>query len=69
VTTVWWIYIVMPALLAVAVYGVILMTRGQVRALSRKSTRTAEDLYEDYADTPRQQRRYAKQHGGTWRPG
>jgi hypothetical protein len=66
---VWWIYIVMPALLAVAVYGVILMTRGQVRALSRKSTRTAEDLYEDYADTPRQQRRYAKQHGGTWRPG
>jgi hypothetical protein len=66
---VWWIYIVMPALLAVTVYAVILLTRGQVRALSRKSTRTAEDLYEDYADTPRQQRRYAKQHGGTWRPG
>jgi hypothetical protein len=35
--------------------------------LARKTSRTAENMYDDYADTPRQQPRYARQHGGQWR--
>jgi hypothetical protein len=35
--------------------------------LARKTTRTAESMYDEYADSPRKQRRYAREHGGEWR--
>jgi hypothetical protein len=65
----WWIYIVVVALLAFGVYGFVSLVRAQTRALGRKPRRTVEDMYDQFADTPRQQRRYAREHGGTWRPG
>lgn len=34
------------------------------RTLNRRTTRTAEDMYDQYADSPRKQRRYAREHGG-----
>jgi hypothetical protein len=35
--------------------------------MTRKTSRTAEDLYANYADSPAQQRKYAREHGGSWR--
>jgi hypothetical protein len=54
------------ALFAVAIYGFILMTGVRTRALTRKTDRRAEDLYDQYGDSPRKQRRYADEHGGEW---
>jgi hypothetical protein len=34
--------------------------------MTRKTTRSAEDLYPRYADSARKQRRHAKEHGGQW---
>jgi len=53
-------------LFAVAIYGFILMTRTRTRTLTRKSDRRAEDLYDNFADSPDKERRYARQHGGEW---
>ena len=37
-------------------------------SLTRNTDRTADDLYSSYADSPRkQQRKYAREHGGQWR--
>jgi hypothetical protein len=55
------------ALFAVAIYGFILMTGARTRTLTRKTTRRAEDLYDQYGDSPRKQRRYAREHGGQWK--
>jgi hypothetical protein len=54
------------ALFAVAIYGFILMTRSRTRTLTRKTDRRAEDLYDRFADSPGEERRYARQHGGEW---
>jgi hypothetical protein len=63
----WWLDVIIVALFAAAVYGFVLLVRSQTRSMSRKTTRTAEDMYDDYADSPRQQHRFAQQHGGEWR--
>jgi hypothetical protein len=63
----WWLDIVVPALLVLAVYGFVLAARLQTRRLTGRTTRTAEDLYPLYADSIRQQRKYAREHGGQWR--
>jgi len=56
----WWLAdIVVPAVLILGVYCFVWSTR--------KSKRTAEDLYPLYADSLRKERNYAKKHGGAWR--
>ena len=62
----WWLDIVVPLLLALAVFGFVLAVRLQTRRLTERTTRTAEDLYPRYADSLRKQRRYAREHGGQW---
>jgi hypothetical protein len=46
----WWIYIVIAAVLVFGVYGFVTLTRNQTNLFSSKSYRRAEDLYPDYAD-------------------
>ena len=41
------------ALFAAAIYGFILMTGVRTRTLTRKTDRRAEDMYDQYADSPR----------------
>ena len=53
----WWIYIVMPILFAVAIYGFISWTGVQKRFLTRKTDRSAEDMYDEFADSPGRHRR------------
>ncbi len=52
----WWIYIVVPALLILGAYGFLSIVGFETRWLSRKTDRRAEDLYEYYADPPRRRR-------------
>jgi len=63
---VWWQYIIIAAVLVLGVCGFLVLTGFETRNLSRRTTRTAEDMYPSYADSLRKQRRYARQHGGEW---
>jgi hypothetical protein len=63
----WWGYILFALAVVLAVKGLLALVGVETRWITRKSTRTAEDLYQDYADSPREQRRYAREHGGEWR--
>jgi hypothetical protein len=58
--TVWWEYIVVPVLLLLGIYGFLLLTGFEKRLLTRKTDRTAESMYDDYADSAREQKRFAK---------
>jgi hypothetical protein len=55
------------ALLLVGVYCFLRLIGWQTAWRTRKTTRRAEDLYDQYADSPRKQRTYAKDHGGQWK--
>jgi hypothetical protein len=63
---VWWQYIIIAAVILLGIYGFLTLTRFETRFLSRRTDRTAADLYPSYADSLRKQRRYARQHGGEW---
>jgi hypothetical protein len=64
----WWMDdIVVPAVLASGVYCFVWLVRARTRGANRRSTRTAEDLYPRYADSLKKQRKYAREHGGTWK--
>ena len=53
----WWQYLIGAVVVIVAVYAFVSLTRFQTRGLTRKTDRTAEDMYDSYADPPRRQGR------------
>jgi hypothetical protein len=59
VVDVWWMYIVVIVMIACGVYGFARLVTFQTRAMTRKTSRRAEDLYDSYADSPRKRRRKA----------
>ena len=63
----WWQYVIMAVVAIVVVYAFVTLTGFQTRRLTRKTDRTAEDIYDSYADSPGKQRRYARKRGGAWR--
>jgi hypothetical protein len=62
----WWETVLFLIAAAVAIWGFISIVGLQTRRLTRRTGRTAENLYPGYADSARKQRRYARQHGGQW---
>jgi hypothetical protein len=62
----WWETVLFFMAVAVAIWGFASIVGFRTRTLTRKTDRTAEDLYPDYADSARKQRRYAREHGGHW---
>ena len=62
----WWPYIIIAAVILLGIYGFLVFTRFETGNLSRRTKRTAADMYPNYADSLRKQRRYARQHGGEW---
>jgi hypothetical protein len=62
-----WLDIGIVALMLFAVYAFIQMVGWRTRLMTRRTSRTAENMYGEFADSPREQRRYAKRHGGEWR--
>jgi hypothetical protein len=61
-----WADIGIAALLLVGVYCFLQLVGFRSRVITSKSDRRAEDMYDQYADSARAQRRYAKKHGGEW---
>jgi hypothetical protein len=53
----WWMYIVVVALLAAGVYGFAVLVGFNTRRLTSKTHLRAEDLYDRFADPPRERRR------------
>lgn len=63
----WWGYVLFLMAVAVAIWGFISLVGFDTRYLTRRTQRTAENLYPNYAGSLRKQRRYAREHGGQWR--
>ena len=61
-----WSDIGIAMLLLAGIYCFLQLVGFRSEMLTRKTTRRAEDLYDSFADSPRQQRRYAREHGGEW---
>jgi hypothetical protein len=63
----WWEAILFFAAVILAIWGFVSMVGFRTRFLTRRTDRTAQDMYSKFADSPRKQRRYARHHGGEWR--
>ena len=63
----WWQYVIAAVVLIIAVYGFVSLVKVQTHRVSDKTDNTAGDVYDRYAESPRQQHRYARQRGGEWR--
>jgi hypothetical protein len=60
----WWGYILFALAVVLAIKGFLALVGVETRWVTRKTSRTAEDLYPDYADSLRKQHRYAREHAG-----
>jgi hypothetical protein len=60
----WWEIILFIAVVIFAIYAFASIVGFRTQTLTRPTDRTAENMYDDYADSPRKQRRYARHHGG-----
>ena len=63
----WWQWAIAAVVAIIAVYGFISLVRVQTHRLSDRTGNTADDVYDRYAGSPRQQHRYAREHGGEWK--
>ena len=61
----WWEAVLFFAVVIFAIYAFASI----VGFRTRPTDRTAQDMYDKYADSPRKQRRYARHHGGEGRDG
>jgi hypothetical protein len=62
----WWETLLFVAAAIVAIWGFASLVGLRTRSLTRRTDRTAEQMYDQFADSPRKQRKYARQHGGEW---
>jgi hypothetical protein len=62
----WWEAILFFAAVILAIGGFVSLVGFRTRILTRRTDRTAQDLYAQYADSPRKQRKHAERHGGEW---
>ncbi len=63
----WWQIIVIVAVAIFVIYLFLVIVGFRTRLLTRKTDRTAESMYDNYADSGRKQQKYAREHGGQWR--
>jgi hypothetical protein len=59
--------IVIPLVLLIGICCFVSLCRFRTRGMTRRSSRTAESMYAQYADSPQKQRKYAQRRGGEWR--
>jgi uncharacterized membrane protein YccC len=62
--TAWWAYLLAVAALLAGIYAFVVLARYMTGFLSSGTDRTANTMYDNYADSLPQQRRYARKHGG-----
>jgi len=65
----WWEALLFFAAVIVAIWGFMIMVGVETRFWTRRTDRTAQDMYGEFADSPRKQHRYARRHGGEWKTG
>lgn len=58
----WWEYIIIAVVILFGIYAFMTLTGFETRTLSRRTNRTAETMYSNYADPSRRQRRQARRH-------
>jgi flagellar biosynthesis/type III secretory pathway M-ring protein FliF/YscJ len=58
VITVWWQYIIIVALLALGIYGFVVLVRTMTRQLTRKTDRRAEDMYDEFDSARKEKDRW-----------
>lgn len=63
----WWQWLIAAVVVIIAVYGFWSFVKLQTHRLSDRTDNTAADVYDRYADSPHQQRKYAQEHGGEWK--
>ena len=63
----WWLNIVILLVIIGGIYGFVVMARARTKRLSSHTDRTAEQMYDEFADSPKAQRRFARRRGATWR--
>jgi hypothetical protein len=51
VSTVWWQYIIIVAVIALGIYGFVVFARSMTQQLTRKSDRRAEDMYGEFGSS------------------
>jgi hypothetical protein len=59
----WWEYLIIATVLLLGVYGFVVLIGFERQPLSRKTNRTAESMYSDYATSDRKQQKYARKRG------
>lgn len=59
----WWEYVIIAVVLLFGSYAFVTLTGFETKVLSRRTNRTAESMYSNYADPSRRQRRHARQRG------
>jgi hypothetical protein len=52
VISMWWVYIVVPIMMALGIYGFLTLVGSRTRSLSSKTDRRAEDMYDQFGDAP-----------------
>jgi hypothetical protein len=67
VIEVWWEDVIGVAVGIFVIYCFLVMVGFRTRLLTRRTDRTADSMYSNYADSNRKQRKYAREHGGQWR--
>ena len=55
----WWEYIIIAVILLFGIYAFLTLTGFETKVLSRRTNRTAESMYSNYADPSRRQRRHS----------
>jgi hypothetical protein len=63
----WWQILIGAAVLIIVGYAILTLVRFQTRNLTRRTGRTADNLYDSYADPLRKQRRSAQERDGEWK--
>lgn len=64
-----WIDVVAGLVLLFGIYAFVELTGARTRWMTRRTERTAESMYDNYADSRRQQRRSAKRRASTSQDG
>jgi len=60
----WWEILLFFAAVALAIYGFASIVGFRTRTLTRPTDRTAENMYDDFANPTRKKRRQAREHAG-----
>ena len=58
VITVWWQYIIIVAVLALGIYGFVVLVRFMTQQMTHKTDRRAEDMYDEFGSPRKEKNRW-----------